>query len=103
MDDFNIVWLGKALCYLESSNSQYLEGNRGAYLIFVVSSKNLGEAVNLICSELLENGLKIVGFEYFFAEKYLDREPSNYEIRLIERLDKYPVQFENVHFFKGDG
>ncbi len=94
------TWLGTANCTLFSEHEQYQLGYRGAVLIFVVLADSLMDAVQLIENECLENKLMIVGFERLSNRAYLDGEPSDYEAKLISRLAQYPVQFEDVHFFK---
>ena len=75
---------------------------RGAYVNTVCEANSLLEAVNLICSELSENALELVGFDFIFDERYMDRALSDYETLLAERLHSYPVQFEDVHLFPAD-
>lgn len=98
----NTVWSGKAFCTLSNCRPEYQEGFRGAYVVFVCSAVSISEASRLIETELFESELILKGFEYFFDVDHMDRQPSEYEEKLISRLDSYPVQFENVHFFKPD-
>ena len=96
------TYVGRAFCSVDSSNPEFDEGMRGAFVVIVCSADNILEATKITMSELAENALTIRGFEYFFDTNYVDRELSNYEIGLIARLGSYPVQFENIHYFKPD-
>jgi len=75
---------------------------RGAYVNIVCSAKSLRKAIKLMTKELLEIELEIAGFDFIFDEKFLNRPPSEYERTLLDKLELYPVQFENVHYFPPD-
>jgi hypothetical protein len=77
-------------------------GYRGAIVAFACQAVDIVECCRQIASELAENGLVLKGFEYLMDQAHLDRETSEYEEELVHRLASYPVQFENVHYFKGD-
>jgi hypothetical protein len=96
------VWLGKAFCTIAPDTDQFRSGNRGALVVFACEAVDLIECCRLISSELAENGLALKGFEYLMDQAHVDREISTYEKELIQRLGSYPVQFRNVHYFKGD-
>jgi hypothetical protein len=96
------VWLGKALCVPTPRNKEYEKGFRGAILVFACLATDIVHCVNLLSAECADNELVLNGFEYLFDKTYMDREPSDYEEQLVSKLSKYPVQFENVHFFKSD-
>jgi len=96
------TWVGKAFCILSECNEAYDEGFRGAYIVVVCRADEIEAAISMIKSELLESSLILSGFDYFFEENVMDRSVSDYESELIGRLSQYPVQFENVHFFKPD-
>lgn len=98
----NSVWLGNSLCAVSSVRPEYEDGARGAYVVFVCRADTISEAARLIESELLESDLNLRAFEYLFDIAYMDRSMSEYEEKLASRLDSYPVQFEDVHFFKPD-
>jgi hypothetical protein len=96
------IWLGKAFCIVKPGTEQFNNGNRGAYAVFVCKASEITECCRLISMELAENHLEIRGFEWLVDKVYADRATTDYEDELIERLETYPVQFENVHYFKGD-
>lgn len=96
------VWVAKAFCRVGLARAEYREGHRGAYVVVVCRAASLIEATQLIVSELAESDLDVRGFEHLLESAYLDRPMSEYEEMLSSRLASYPVQFENVHFFKPD-
>lgn len=96
------VWLGRAFCTVSSENEQYRGGYRGAIVVVACQAADVVESCQRISAELAENKLNLRGFEYLMDKDHSDREISEYEVGLIERLPSYPVQFENVHYFKGD-
>lgn len=96
-------WIGKAFCVVGQDRPEYANGARGAYVVFACRALSLVRATEMICKELSESELRACGFEHLFDIDYLDRSLSDYEEMLISRLGSYPVQFENVHFFKEDG
>jgi len=75
---------------------------RGAFVNIACKAPKISEAIELIAAELSENCLTLRGFEFIFDTNYLDRAPSDYEAKLIRRLQTYPIQFQNVHYFKPD-
>lgn len=93
-------WLGRAVCSLEPGHEQLNGGYRGAILVFATCADDVVTAVRLLYEECLENKLRVIGFDYLFNLARLEREPSEYEEQLIEKLGLYPVQFKNVHFHK---
>jgi hypothetical protein len=97
------IWLGRAFCTLVRGSEKYPSDAIGAVMNFACQAADIVEATSLIRKECLENDLVVMGFEYLMCRAYLDREPSDYEIALIERLSSYPVQFHNVYTFKSDG
>ena len=96
-------WVGRAFCLVGPNRPEFRNGSRGAYVVFCCRAHDMGDAFNSVCKELLENDLHIRGFDYFFDINYMDREISEYERMLQLRLEDYPVQFTNVHFFAPDG
>jgi hypothetical protein len=96
------IWLGKAFCTVAAESDQFRSGHRGAIVVFACQAIDVCECCRQISSELAENGLNLKGFEYLMDHAHIDREISTYEKELIDRLGSYPVQFENVHYFKGD-
>jgi hypothetical protein len=102
LDVENSDWIGKAFCVVTASRPEYESGSRGAYVVFACRAPGLSDVVRLISTELEESGLEVRGFEFLLDARYIDRPLSDYEQMLRSRLDPYPVQFENVHFFKPD-
>lgn len=97
-----IIWLGRAVCVLDGSNEQYLNGYNGAIFNFACKANNIIHCTELIFKEAQENNLVIIGFEFLSAVENMERIPSEYEQELILSTELYPVQFRNVHFFKMD-
>lgn len=93
------TWLGCAVCVGALGPDRHETGSRGAFLNFVCHAGDIVEAVALIHKECLENDLVIAGFEWLTCQAYLEREPSEYELRLIAKLPSHPVQFRNLHSF----
>lgn len=83
-------------------SDQFRSGHRGAVVVFACQAIDIVECCRQISSELAENGLNLKGFEYLMDQAHIDREISAYEQELVDRIGSYPVQFENVHYFKGD-
>ena len=96
------IWLGKAFCVVSPESDQFHSGHRGALVVFACQAVDIVDCCRRISSELAENGLNLRGFEYLMDQAHIDREISKYERGLIDRLASYPVQFENVHYFKAD-
>jgi|SRR6476646_7102490 len=96
------TWLGRATCSILPNSTRYGK-NTGATLNFACRAKDVAEAAALIQRECLENDLVIRGFGHLECRAYLDEEPSDYEIELIERLSLYPVQFHDVYTYPSDG
>ena len=97
------IWLGRAFCTLIRGSEKHSPDAIGGLLTFACHAGDIVEATTLIKKECLENDSVVMGFEYLMCKAYMDREPSEYEITLIERLSLYPVQFHNFHTFKSDG
>lgn len=95
-------YIARAFCSVGEGNPEYSDGMRGAYVNIVCLAGSLRKAVKLMSKELSEIELKIVGFDFVFDERFLDRAPSEYERALLARLETYPVQFEKVHYFPPD-
>lgn len=100
---FEPTWIGKAFCAISEDRPEFADGCRGAYVVVACRACDIADATRAISAELGESGLNVRGFEHLFDISYLDRPLSEYEQQLISRLTSYPVQFENVHFFKADG
>lgn len=96
------TFIARAYCSVGKDNPEYSDGMRGAYVNIVCSAKSLRKAIKLMTKELLEIDLEITGFEFVFDERFLNRSPSEYERTLLDKLELYPVQFENVHYFPPD-
>ena len=94
------IFAGRALCSVDRSNPEFTEGMRGAYIAIVCRAHDISSAVDCISKELAEHALTVRGFDYLFDIKYFDRKSSKYEDKLVHRLGIYPVQFEDVHYFK---
>ena len=102
MDLSKRVWTGNGFCSVASDRPEYRNGARGAYVVVACTTESIRSAAKLIEAELTESGLILRGFEYLMDIVYLDRQLSDYEEILVSRLDSYPVQFEDVHFFRTD-
>ena len=96
------TFTGRAFCSVDESNPEFVKGMRAAYIPIVCKAGDVQEAIGMMVSELSENALSLRGFDYIFDINFLDRPTSEVEDKLIEKLSSYPVQFENVHFFKPD-
>lgn len=70
---------------------------------FVVRLQSFFEAIKKVETELLEIYLKLEGAENFYDERYFYGVPSKEMADLIDKLEMYPVQFKNVHYFPPDG
>ena len=101
-DSSQYVWLGKAFCQVSPTREEYKMGHRGAVFVFACLAANLKQCVSQIVDESAENELILAGFEYLMRRDMMDREPSEYEEELTQRLKSYETQFENVHFFRPD-
>lgn len=99
----NCNYVARAFCLVKPENEEFKYGMRGALVTVVSRAESISAAVQYISAELAENLLEVEGFEYIFNTEYLDREISEYEAVLIARLDEYPIQFQNVHYFNPDG
>ena len=100
---FEEQWLGRAFCIVAPASARYVDGTTGAWLNFACHASNVVEAATLIQRECAENDLIVMGLEYLMCRAFMDREPSKYEMTLIRKLPKYPVQFKDVFTFKPDG
>jgi hypothetical protein len=83
-------------------SAQYQSGNRGAVVVFACHADDIVDCCRMVTNELAEHQLILRGFEHLIDQGYIDREISTYERELIDRLSAYPVQFQNVYYFKGD-
>ena len=97
-----LTFVGRGYFSVLPQNPEFNKGMRGAYSVVAGRAENLMSAIEAIEIEFSESCLSLRGFDYIFQIDFLDRQLSEYEVRLIERLDLYPVQFENVHYFPGD-
>ena len=96
------TFVGRAFCSVAPDNPAFHRGMRGAYVTIASAADSIEVAVQLIISELLENKLEVMGFDYLYDIRYSEGVSSVYETSLISKLNLHPVQFENVHFFKPD-
>lgn len=96
------IWLGKALCAVSPTHHQFADGYRGAIFVFACMSDDISGAVKQICQESSENNLSVIGLDYLYNRAHMEREPTEYERGLIGKLNSYPVQFEDIHFYKAD-
>lgn len=96
------TFLSRVFCSLEIGNSEFESGMRGAIANVVCLAFDISEAVEMISETLKSYALTVRGFDFVFDLDYADRPPSEYEKQLISKLDKFPVQFENVHYFPPD-
>lgn len=97
------VWLGMANLQLASANPKRSEGFIGAFAGFACKATNIAEAIESLRRELEESGYILVGIEHMLPMQMLDRQLTAHEAALVEAIDKYPVQFKDVHLHKGDG
>ena len=97
------IWLGRAFCTLIRGSEKHSLDSIGGLLTFACRAGGIVDATVLIQKECLENDLIVMGFEYLMCKAYMDRELSDYENLLVERLLSYPVQFHDLHTFKSDG
>jgi hypothetical protein len=95
--------MGTAFCTLGTDHDQSDLGYRGAYVPFACEAPDIVECCRLLASELADSKLVLNGLSDLTDAKYHNRALTDYQQRLVERLKGYPVQFENVHFFKADG
>jgi len=93
---------GRVFCAVLPENSEYDEGMRGAFVPVCCRASKYSKAVKKIETELLEIHLKLEGAEEFYDERYFDGVPSDEMVELIEKLELYPVQFTDVHYFPPD-
>jgi hypothetical protein len=96
------TWICKAFCTISETRPEFIDGFRGAYVVIACLASDISEATCSIADELFESGLIVKGFDHLFDTLYIDRSLSEYEEALISRLESYPIQFEDVHFFKPD-
>ena len=96
------LFVSRAFCYVKNGNEMYLEGMRGAYVNIVCKGAEISDAVVSISRELAEIDLSVVGFDFIFDQRFLDRALSQYEIMLVSKLHEYPVQYKDVHYFPFD-
>ena len=97
------IWLGTAFCTLGPQHEQAGLGYRGAYVPFACAALDIVDCCRLVASELADNNLILKGLSDLTDAAYHEHALTEYQQRLVERLQGYPVQFENVHYFKGDG
>ena len=75
---------------------------RGAFVPVCCLAMKYSGAIQIIEAELLEIHLKLVGVEELYDERYFHGIPSDEMKDLIQKLDLYPVQFREVHYFPPD-
>lgn len=96
------VWVGRAVLALGEGNPKWIDGFRGAFSNFACSAKDILEAVSILHKEFEESNYTLIGLESILPAQMLDRPLTEYERELVEATKKYPVQFKNVHLYKGD-
>jgi hypothetical protein len=87
---------------LVSTNPKRSEGFIGAFAGFASRAANIVAAIEALSREFEESGYVLVGVEHMLPVHMHDRQLTSYETELIDSIDKYPVQFKNVHLHKGD-
>jgi hypothetical protein len=97
------IWIGTAFCALGRGHDQSDLGFRGAYVPFACEASDIVECCRILASELADNKLTLKGLSDLTDVTYHAAALTEYQQRLINRLKGYPVQFENVHYFKADG
>ena len=93
---------GRVFCILSKENSEYDNGMRGAYVTFACRAEDIEAATILVTQEMKDIHLIVMGFENFYDQRFMDGTPTEYERTLLEKLDSYPVQFKEVHYFPPD-
>ena len=94
---------GIAFCSVLPNNSEYALGMRGAFVPICAKASDMGEAVTIIREELAENFLELEGFESFYNDLHFHEPASAVMANLIDKLESYPIQFDDVHYFPPDG
>lgn len=87
----------------EDNSFQQRRGLRGGYGFVTFRSGSIGEGVNALSTELSKGGTQLAGFEWLSLLEHNERELTELDCELIERLDNYPVQFEEIHWFTEEG
>ena len=93
---------GRVFCTVLPENAEYNEGMRGAFIPICCLASSYSEAIKKIESELLEIQLKLDGADDFYDDRFFEGVPSKEMIELIQKLESYPVQFKDVHYFPPD-
>lgn len=94
------IWIGTVLLspLPDGKKKEYI----GAYASVACCADSFNKAVELIIAEFYENRYEVIGFENFMPMTMLERELTDYEKTLVDATSAYPVQFKNVHLFKGN-
>ena len=99
----NNIYIGRAFCTVLANNPEFEDGMRGAFVTFACLTGSIQMAISKVSEELAEIELQVNGLENLYDCRYMTEAPSDYEKSLMERLESYPVQYENVHYFPPDG
>ena len=97
------IWLGMAVVTPSRDSEQQRQGLIGEYGFVACLSKDICDCVTLVCTELIAGGAIVVGFEYLLRTSDYEEELTDYHMELIEKLEIYPVQFRDIHWFASEG
>jgi hypothetical protein len=96
-------WTGMAIMVLGDTHPSRAEGYIGAFAAVACRAERIVDALRNLSDEFERNDLVLIGIENFISTEMLDRSLTGAENELLSALQRYPVQFNNVHLHKGDG
>ena len=100
-DDANeTTWVGVASVLPKVGSFQEKRGLIGGYGFVTFRNQSLLKGIAHLSKELLKGGTELVGFEWLCRLQDNERQLLDSDFELIEKLDSYPVQFCDIHWFR---
>ena len=101
--DKETTWVGVAYVVPKEGSFQERKGLLGGYAFVAFRKLSLDEGIKCLASELDEGGTKLVGFEWLNRIEDNEKELTDADHELMDKLLLYPVQFHDIHWFNEEG
>ena len=96
------TWVGVATVAPDAGSFQEGTGLLGGFGFVTFRNHSFPDGVSDLAEELSKGGTMLTGFEWVSRLEDNGRELTNSDLELIERLDSYPVQFYDIHWYRSE-
>lgn len=96
----NRTWIAMVHVKPKAGSEFERDGLRGRYGFVACTAPNIVDCVSIIAAELEGQGMSLAGFEWLSNLSDRKGELNDYQLDIVNRLGRYPVQFQEFDWYE---